>query len=111
MNANVDSYHAVDCIKRCSKTGFIIFLNNSSIYWFTKKQGGIETSIFGSEFIAMKQCCEYIQDFMDTLRMMGIPVDGPSYIFGDNKSIPINSSKPTSALKKRATVLHNFVRE
>jgi hypothetical protein len=40
INAHVDSDHAGDYITRRSRTGFIIFLNNSPIYWFTKKQGG-----------------------------------------------------------------------
>ena len=112
MSANVDSDHAGDCITRRSRTGFIIFLNNSPIYWFTKKQGGIETSSFGSEFIAMKQYCEYIHGLKDKPRMMGIPVDGLSYIFGDNKSVLVNSSKPTSVLKKKSnSVAYHFVRE
>ena len=53
--ANVDSDHAADEITRCSRTGSIFYLNNSPIYWFSKKQGGVETSILSSEFSAMKQ--------------------------------------------------------
>ena len=37
------------------------------------------TISFGSEFIAMKQCCEYIRGLRYKLRMMGIPVEGPTY--------------------------------
>ena len=44
--------------------------------------------------------------------MMGIPVDGPSYIFGDNKSVLVNSSIPTSVLKKKSnSIAYHFVRE
>ena len=50
----VDSDHAGDSITRRSRTGFIVFLNNAPIYWTSKKQGSIETSSFGSEFIVMK---------------------------------------------------------
>ena len=60
--ANVDSDHAGDEITCRSRTGFIVFLNNSPIYWFSKKQSGIETSSFGLEFIAMKQCYKYIYE-------------------------------------------------
>ena len=108
----MDSYHAGDCITRRSRTGYIVFLNNSHIYWFTKKHGGIETSSFGSEFIAMKQCTEYIRGLKDKLGMMRIPVDSPSFIFGDNKSVLVNSSTPTSVLKKKSnSTAYHFVRE
>ena len=49
----------------------------------SKKQNSVETSSFGSEFTAMKQCCEYIRGLRYKLRMMGIEVIGPANIFGD----------------------------
>jgi hypothetical protein len=61
MRAFVDSDHAGDIATRRSRTGFLIFLNSSPIYWFSKKQTSVETSSFGSEFCAMKQCCEYVR--------------------------------------------------
>ena len=44
--------------------------------------------------------------------MLGIPVELPTYIFGDNQSVLVNSSKPHSSLKKKSssTAFH-FVRE
>ena len=112
VRAFVDSDHAGDVITRRSRTGFIIFLNNSPIYWSSKKQGGIETSAFGSEFMAMKQCCEYLRGLRYKLRMMGIPVEGNCFVFGDNKSVLVNSSKPDSVLKKKSnSIAYNFVRE
>ena len=111
-NAYVDSDHAGDNITRRSRTGFIIFLNSAPVYFTTKKQGGIETSSFGSEFIAMKHCCEYIRGIRFKLRMMGICVDGPAYILGDNKSVLVNSSVPTSVLSKKSnSIAFHFVRE
>ena len=85
---------------RNSRTGFIVYLNRTPIFWFSKKQGGIETRSFGSEFIAMKQCCEYLRGLRYKLRMMGIPVEGPAYIFGDNKFVLANSSQPDSVHNK-----------
>ena len=61
MIAFVDSDHAGDMITRRSLTGFLIFLNNAPIYWFSKKQGSCETSSFVSGFIAMKYCCENVR--------------------------------------------------
>jgi hypothetical protein len=112
MRAFVDSDHATDTTNRRSRTGFIIFLNNAPIYWFSKKQTSVETSSFGAEFIAMKQCCEYIRGLRYKLRQMGIAIDKPTYIFGDNKSVLVNSSEPHSQLKKKSSsIAYHFVRE
>jgi hypothetical protein len=112
MRAFVDSDHASDTTNRRSRTGFIIFLNSAPIYWFSKKQTSVETSSFGSEFIAMKQCCEYIRGLRYKLRQMGIAINNCTYIFGDNKSVLVNSSQPHSQLKKKSSsIAYHFVRE
>ena len=112
MRAFVDSDHAGDTATRRSRTGYIIFLNSAPIYWFSKKQTCVETSSFGSEFIAMKQCCEYIRGLRYKLRMMGIPVEMPTYIFGDNQSVLSNTTIPHSKLnKKSSSIAFHFVRE
>ena len=112
MVAYVDSDHAGEIVSRRSRTGFIIYLNNSPIYWISKKQAGVETSSFGAEFTAMKQCTEYIRGLRFKLRMMGIPCSVPSLIYGDNKSVLSNASMPDSVLKKKAhSIAYNFVRE
>lgn len=81
IRAFVDSDHAGDQVTRRSRTGFIVYLNGAPIYWKSAKQTSVETSTFGSEFVAMKQCCEYLQGLRYKLRMMGIPVEGACYIF------------------------------
>ena len=112
IRAYVDSDHAGNVITRRSRTGFIVYLNNAPIYWSSKKQPSIQTSSFGSEFIAMKDCCEYIRGLRYKLRMMGIPCDFPTYILGDNKSVLVNSSIPTSVLQKKScSIAYHFVRE
>ena len=112
MRAFVDSDHAGDSVTRRSRTGFLIFLNSAPIYWYSKKQTSVETSSFGSEFIAMKSCCEYIQGLRTKLRMMGIPVEAPAYIFGDNQSVLCNTTMPHSSLKKKSSsIAFHYVRE
>ena len=112
MRAYVDSDHAGNALTRRSRTGFLIFFNNSSTYWMSKKQYGIETSSFDSEFIALKSCCEYLRGLCYKIRTMGIPYDYPSNIYGDNKSVLVNSSKPFSILnKKSSSIAYHFVRE
>ena len=77
-----------------------------------EEQQNIETSSFGAEFIAMKQCTEYVRGLRYKVRMMGIPYDGPLYVYGDNQSVLKNGSMPDSVLKKKSnSIAYNFVRE
>ena len=110
--ARVDADHASDTITRQSWTGFLIYINSAPVYWLSKKQNSVESSTFGSKFMAMKQCCEYIRGLRYKLRMMGIEVNGPAYIQGDNKSVLCNTSIPDSTLKKKSqSIAYHFVRE
>ena len=44
--------------------------------------------------------------------MMGIPIDGPTYVFGDNQSVLANTTIPESKLKKKSqSIVYHFVRE
>eukprot|EP00984_Skeletonema_dohrnii_P033629 scaffold30808_cov72-Skeletonema_dohrnii-CCMP3373.AAC.1 len=44
--------------------------------------------------------------------MMGIPINGPAYIFGDNQSVLANTTNPGSQLKKKSNAIcYHFVRE
>ena len=95
----VDSDHAGDKRVRRSRTGFLIYLNMAPITWFSKKQSTIETSVFGAEFVAMKQGMETLRGIRYKLRMMGVAIAGPSYIYGDNMSVIHNTQRPESVLK------------
>ena len=61
MRLKVDADHATDTVTRRSRTGFLVYLNSSLIYWSSKKQNSVESSSFGSEFCTMKTCCEYLR--------------------------------------------------
>ena len=80
MRVFVDSDHAGDQVTRRSQTGFLVYLNNALIYRILKKQTTVETSSFGSEFMAMKHATEYVRGLRYKLRLMGIPVEECAYI-------------------------------
>ena len=62
--------------------------------------------------MAMKHATEYVRGIRYKLRSMGIPVDECTYIYGDNKSVLVNSSVPHSQLKKKPnSVTFYHVRE
>eukprot|EP00804_Cyclotella_cryptica_P001676 CCRYP_009051-RA/>CCRYP_009051-RA protein AED:0.08 eAED:0.08 QI:0/0/0/1/0.5/0.6/5/0/841 len=108
----VDSDHAGDKVSRRSRTGFVIFLNYGMIDWLSKKQSTVETSVFGAEFCAMKHGIENLRGIRYKLRMMGVPIKGPSYVYGDNMSVVTNVSKPESTLRKKSnSICYHAVRE
>jgi hypothetical protein len=97
----VDSDHAGEKRTQRSCTGFIIFCNLAPIIWLSKQQATIETSVFGAEFVATKQGIKMLRGLRYKIHMMGIPLSGPTYVYGDNKSQVTNSSRPQSNLKKK----------
>ena len=108
----VDSYHAEDKMTRRSRTGYFIFLNTALINWRRKKQATIEDSVFGAEFVAMKTSVEALRGIRYKLRMMGVPLTGPTYVYGDNMSVIYNTSRPESTLKKKInSIFYHAVRE
>ena len=99
----VDSDHAGNTVTRMSQTGLLLFVNRAPIIWYSKRQNTVETSTFGSEFIAMKTAVEKIEALRYKLRMFGVPLEGPTNIFCDNESVFKNASIPDSTLKKKHT--------
>ena len=77
-----------------------------------EQEASVESSSFGSEFVTMKQCCEYICGLRYKLWMMGIPVKGPTWTYGDNQSVLANTTIPDSTLKKKSqSIAYHFVHE
>jgi hypothetical protein len=63
-------------------------------------------------FVAMKQATECICGLRYKQRMMGITVDEPAYVFGDNQSVLANTTAPGSTLKKKSNAIaYHFVQE
>ncbi len=94
----VDASHAANMVTRQSRTGVLIFVNRAPILWYSKKQNSIETSTFGSEFMALKTGMELLEGLRCKLRMMGIGIDGHAHVRVDNMSVVNNASVPESML-------------
>jgi hypothetical protein len=107
----VDSDHAGDQLTRRSRTGFIQMVNMGVVAWYSKKHGSIEGATFGSEFVAMKTAMEANRALRYKLRMMGVPIDGPTYVYCYNMSVVNNTTKPESQLKKSNSIAFHAVRE
>jgi hypothetical protein len=112
INAFVDANHAGNKVTRRSHTGIIIFLNSAPITWLSKAQSTVESSTFGSEFIAMRIMVEMLKAMRYKLRMFGIPIDDPANVFCNNTSVVTNTTIPTSTLKKKHNpIAYHRVRE
>ena len=77
-------------------------MNCSLIDWLTQKQATVEGAVFRAEFVAMKHGSESCRDIRYKLRMMGVPINGPTYVYGDNMSFINHTSKPHSTLRKKS---------
>jgi hypothetical protein len=76
-------------------------INQTPADWHVKRQSTVETATYGSEFVAGRTATEQVIDIRHTLCMMGVPIDGPTCMFGDNKSVIASSTMPHSMLGKR----------
>jgi len=112
MTAFVDANHAGNQVTRRSQSGILIYCNSAPIIWYSKAQATVETSTFGSEFVALRIATELIEALRYKLRMFGVPLDGPTNVLCDNKSVVDNSTLPSSTLKKKHNAIcYHRVRE
>jgi hypothetical protein len=101
----VDANLFFDLVTGQACTGILIFLNQTLIDWYYKKQSTVAYATFSYKFVAAKSAMEKAYDLRYTLRMMGIPLDYQIYVFGDNLAVIIQSIIPHSQLEKRHNVL------
>ena len=107
----VDASHATNLVTRQSRTGVLIYVNKAPIVWYSKKQNAVETSSFGSEFMALKTGVELLEGLVYKLQMMGVPIEGYCHTCVDNMSVVNNSSVPESVLRKKSnSIAYHYVR-
>jgi hypothetical protein len=107
---DVNLYH--DLVTGRAMFGNIHFVNQTPIISICKKQKTVETATYGSEFMVARQAAQQIIDLRYTLHMMGIPLNGPSWMFDNNASVIASSTIPHSTLNKRHNALsYHCVRE
>jgi hypothetical protein len=95
-----------------SAMGILHFVNQTPVEWFSKRQNTVETATYGSEFVVARTATEQIIDLRYTIRMLGVPLDGPAWMFGDNESVVKSATIPHSSLMKRHNALaYHRVRE
>ena len=63
-------------------------------------QNTVDSSSFGSEFIALRIATEMIEVLRYKICMFRLPIDGPADVFCDNQSVVMNVSIPLYVLNK-----------
>jgi hypothetical protein len=67
--------------------GIIHLGNQTPVEWFSKHHKIDERARCGSEFVAACIIITEVSDLCYTLQMMGIPLGGKAFMFGDNQSV------------------------
>ena len=80
-------------------------MNGTPTDVFSKKQSTIETATYKSKYVPARICVEQVMDLRYTLRYLGVPIHGRSYMFGDNESVVNSSNRPEAKLHKRHVAL------
>ena len=102
IQIKVDSDHAGNLADRHSRTCYMIYVQMALIFLLSKKQATFDKAVFGSDFVDMTHGVKTLHGLRFKFRMIGVPVYGPTSIFGDNISVIFNTSRPDSQLKKKS---------
>jgi hypothetical protein len=82
------------------------------IVWFSKRQPTVESSVFGADCFAMKNGIETTRGLRYKLMMMGVAIDGPTYVYGNNMRVVHNTQRPEYVPKKKSnTIRYHTERE
>ena len=101
LTAIVDADHARDKVTRRSVSGILILVNNTPINWISKRQKTVELSTYGSELVTARMGVEELLALRYKLRMMGVMIESTSVMIGDNRATILNTTLPSSNLKKK----------
>ena len=72
----------------------------------------VESAVFGAEFVVMKQVMEVSRGLTYKHRMMGVPIEGPTHMYGDNIPTIHNTQCPESQLEKKSnSICYHAARE
>ncbi|KAL7488168.1 hypothetical protein ACHAW6_013757 [Cyclotella cf. meneghiniana] len=100
LNVFIDADHAGNVVTRRSHSRIFIFVNNTMIKMFSKKQNTVESSTYGLEMVTMQVARDFIVEMRIKLKMFRCPIAGPVNVYCDNKGV-----HPRSMLSKK----HNSI--
>ena len=96
----MDADHARDKLTRRSMTGILMLLNNTPISWYSKCQKSVEFSTYGFELLASRIAVELMIAIRHYITMVGCELESSSLMVGDNMAVVLNTTIPSSTIKK-----------
>jgi hypothetical protein len=107
-----DADGASDVVTRRSVTGILVLVNSFPVKYYCKRQNTVESSTYGLELVAARIAVDLLVEMRYKLRMLGVPIRQRSMMYGDNMSVVLNTTLPSSALKKKHNAIaYHRVRE
>ena len=61
-----------------------------------------KSAVFGADFLVLKNVMESFRGTCYKIRMIGVPINGPSLVQCDNMSVILNLTRPQSTLTKKS---------
>ena len=96
-----DANNAHDKNTRKSISGINTYVGKTLVKSKSKRQGSIASSTYTAELHAGRTASEEAMDLRYLLRSLGIPMIGPTLLFGDNQGSIVSVTDPKSQLNKR----------
>jgi hypothetical protein len=107
-----DSDWAGDPETRISVTGFIVYLQNVPICWRSKALRGVTVSSSEAEFVTMSEAVKEIRFVYFILKDIGIEVELPIVVKGDNVGALFMSENSSTGVRSRhVDTRYHFIRE
>jgi hypothetical protein len=107
-----DSDWAGDSETRISVTGFILYLMNVPVCWWSKSQKGVTLSSTEAEYVAMSEAVKEIKFIYYLLRDISIEVELPIIVKTDNVGAMLMAQNSSSGVRTRhVDTRYHFVRE
>ena len=92
---------AGELITRRSQPRVLIFLNTPPVVWYSKRQNTVESSTYGSEFLAIRILVGMFIALRYKLRLFSVTIDGPCNVFCDNDAVARIAMRAETTLKKK----------
>lgn len=102
---NVDADHAHDQSIHRLATAVLMLINDMPTKWISCHQKTVETSTCGGELTAARIAVEAIMELQHKSRMLSIPMNEPALLPGDDTSVVLNATDPSSPLEKTSMQL------
>ena len=84
-----------------------MFIHNTPIILFFRKHNTVKAAAFGSYFVSLSICKYLIVLMRCKLRVFGVILENPTYVFCDNRKSVKNMSIPGLVLRKKHNSISN----